>query len=180
MIKPSNLWCDNWLIFVASRRSFKVAVYSQSLCCNLFPVTSKRFSLLDINVHFFFISFTMLTTFVQWCNFAELTSTGNYVKVPHSSECVPRPFVLDTQPKCIVMNSFVNKCHTGTRQGRIYEKALHWRAKRRKCRWTRLEWKVSVHLLRRAWMACRIPLPAVPSCVSGGYQLSAGNWDTIM
>ena len=130
------------------------------------------------------ISFTILTTFVQWCNLADLASTGNYVKVPHSSECVPRPFVLDTQPKCIVMNSFVNKCHTGTRdaftKGRIYEKALHWRAKRQKCRWTRLEWKVSVHLHRRAWMACRIPLPAVPSCVSGGYQLSAGNWDTIM
>ena len=41
MIKPSNLWCDNWSIFVASRRSFKVAVSSLSLCCDLFPVTSN-------------------------------------------------------------------------------------------------------------------------------------------
>ena len=47
----------------------------------------------------------MLTTFVQWCNLADLASTGNYVKVPHSNECVPRSFVLDTQPKCIFMNS---------------------------------------------------------------------------
>ena len=30
------------------------------------------------------------------------------------------------------------------------------------------------HLPRRAWLACRIPLPAVPSCMSGGYQLSTG------
>ena len=41
MIKPSNLWCDYLSIFVASRRSFKVAVSSLSLCCNLFPVTSN-------------------------------------------------------------------------------------------------------------------------------------------
>ena len=41
MIKPSNLWCDNLSIFVASSHSFKVAVSSLSLCCNLFPVTSN-------------------------------------------------------------------------------------------------------------------------------------------
>ena len=50
MIKPSNLWCDNWSIFVASRRSVKVAVSSLSLCCNLFPVTSNAlvFSVLEM------------------------------------------------------------------------------------------------------------------------------------
>ena len=41
MIKPNNVWCDNRSIFVASRRSFKVAVSSLSLCCNFFPVTSN-------------------------------------------------------------------------------------------------------------------------------------------
>ena len=41
LIKPSNLSCDNWSTFVASRRSFKVAVSTQSLCCKLFPVTSN-------------------------------------------------------------------------------------------------------------------------------------------
>ena len=41
MIKPSNLWCNHWSIFVASGRSFKVAVSALSLCCNLFPVRSN-------------------------------------------------------------------------------------------------------------------------------------------
>ena len=41
MIKPCNLWCDIWVIFVALRHSCKLAVSTWSLCCNLFPVTSN-------------------------------------------------------------------------------------------------------------------------------------------
>ena len=46
MIKPSNLWCDNWSIFVASwRKLCKLAVSSVSLCCNVFqvPRSSSRY-----------------------------------------------------------------------------------------------------------------------------------------
>ena len=41
MIKPCNLWCDIWVIFVALRHSCKLAVSTWSLCCNLSPVTSN-------------------------------------------------------------------------------------------------------------------------------------------
>ena len=41
MIKPCNLWCDIWVIFVVLRHSCKLAVSTRSLCCNLFPVTSN-------------------------------------------------------------------------------------------------------------------------------------------
>ena len=41
MIKPSNLWCNIWLIFVVLRCSCKLAVSTRSLYCNLFPVTNN-------------------------------------------------------------------------------------------------------------------------------------------
>ena len=41
MIKPCNLWCDIWVIFVALRHSCKLPVSTWSLCCNLFLVTSN-------------------------------------------------------------------------------------------------------------------------------------------
>ena len=41
MMKPCNLWCDIWVMFVVLWRSCKLAVSTHSLCCNLFPVTSN-------------------------------------------------------------------------------------------------------------------------------------------
>ena len=39
MIKLSNLWCDNWSIFVASWRSCKLAVSSVSYVVTFFQIT---------------------------------------------------------------------------------------------------------------------------------------------
>ena len=62
MIKPSNLWCNIWLIFVALWCGCELAVSTQSLCCNLFLVTSNAlvFLVLMYNLVFSWPFFNIL------------------------------------------------------------------------------------------------------------------------